>query len=233
MHIFADLKPYICTFTDCEHELAQFQNRAAWAEHEFNEHRLTKLWICPECPKQCPSLATWEAHLQEQHKRIFSGPHRQLAQRMAYRPQERPIEVEECPLCRSVLGKPRRGFVKHVGRHMEQIALMALPREATADSDAESAYTGQENSSHASIGSKHRSPRRNEGRNAGISVSDDELDAYLQVNLEPTSSYWSVQEQAKFLDLLHQFGSDFGAIAESMTTKSATMVIKIEFCLPF
>ena len=34
-------------------------------------------------------------------------------------------------------------IVKHVGRHMEQIALMALPREATDDSDAESACTAQ------------------------------------------------------------------------------------------
>ena len=81
---------------------------------------------------------------------------------MAYRPQERPIEVEECPLCRSVLGKPRREFVKHVGRHMEQIALMALPREATDDPDAESAFTTQEHSSHASIGSKRQSPRRSD-----------------------------------------------------------------------
>ena len=141
---------------------------------------------------------------------------------------------------------------------MEQIALMALPREATDDSDAESACTTQENSSHAFIGSKGRSPRQSEGRNAGISVSDDELDAVspqgsigkahhpkehwreahtentrdLHVNLEPTTSYWSVQEQAKFRNLLHQFGSDFGAIAESMKTKTRTMVSKIEFCLP-
>ena len=178
---------------------------------------------------------------------------------MAYRPQERPIEVEECPLCRSVLGKPRREFVKHVGRHMEQIALMALPREATDDSDTESACTAQENSSHACTESKGRSPRRNEGRNTGISVSDDELDAVspqgsigkahhpkehwremhtentrdLHVNLEPMSSYWSVPEQAKLFDLLHQFGADFGAIAESMKTKTAIMVSKIVFCLPF
>ena len=55
----------------------------------------------------------------------------------------------------------------------------------------------------------------------------------LNVNLGSTSSYWSVEEQAKFLNLLHQFGSDFGAIAESMKTKTATMVSKIEFCLPF
>ena len=178
---------------------------------------------------------------------------------MAYSPQERPIEVEECPLCRSVLGKPRREFVKHVGRHMEQIALMALPREATDDSDAESACTTQENSSHAFIGSKGRSPRRSEGRNASISVSDDELDAVspqgsigkahhpeehwrevhtkntrdLHVKLKSTSSYWSVPEQSNFEKLLHQFGSDFEAIAESMKTKTARMVSKIEFYLPF
>ena len=50
-------------------------------------------------------------------------------------------ETEECPLCRIVLGKPRRTFVKHVARHMEEIALMALPRNTEEDSDGSSDST--------------------------------------------------------------------------------------------
>ena len=207
---------------------------------------------------ECPSLATWEGHLRKQHQRIFSETPRQLAQRIAYRPQERPIEVEECPLCRSVLGKPRREFVKHVGRHMEQIALMALPREVTYDSDTESARTAQVNSSHASNEIEHWSPRRGEGRDAGISEPNNELDAVsLQrsigeahqpkehwrevqtknmrdphVELEPASSYCSVLEESDCPTLPHQSGSYSGAIAESMKTKAATMVSKNTFYLP-
>ena len=203
----------------------QFPNRAAWAEHEFNEHRVRKLWICPECPKECPSLTTWEVHLREQHRRIFSGPQWQLAQRMAYRPQERPVEVEECPLCRNVLGKPRRDFVKHVGRHMEEIALMALPRETTDDSDAESAYTAQEDSNHAFIELQNKSFRGDDGRDAGSLESNDEPDAMSpQARIALTSSYWSVAEKSDFQRLLHQFGSNFEAIAESMKTKTTSMV---------
>lgn len=48
---------------------------------------------------------------------------------MAYKTRAKPAENEECPLCHVMLGKPRREFVKHVGRHMEEIALMALPRD--------------------------------------------------------------------------------------------------------
>ena len=62
---------------------------------------------------------------------------------MAYQTQPRPIETEECPLCRIVLGKPRRAFVKHIGRHMEEIALMALPRDTEEDSDESSSSTDQ------------------------------------------------------------------------------------------
>ena len=55
-------------------------------------------------------------------------------------------EEEECPLCRVVLGNPRRAFVKHVSRHMEDIALMALPRNADEDSE-----TSSINTNHASV----------------------------------------------------------------------------------
>ena len=57
--------------------------------------------------------------------------------------QLRPAETEECPLCRVVLGKPRRAFIKHIARHMEEIALMALPRSIEEDSDASSISTDQ------------------------------------------------------------------------------------------
>ena len=61
---------------------------------------------------------------------------------MAQDTQPRPVENEECPLCRVVLQKPRRAFIKHVGRHMEEIALMALPRNSGADSDEVSTRIG-------------------------------------------------------------------------------------------
>ena len=46
-----------------------------------------------------------------------------------------PIEEQACPLCKAIPGKSQRNFAKHVGRHMETIALAALPRAFEDDSD--------------------------------------------------------------------------------------------------
>ena len=143
MHVFADLRPYICTFPDCRDELAQFTSRAAWADHEFTEHRHDQTWNCLECSNKFASALDWEQHLQEIHHRVFIGPQLPVARNIAYQTRMRPIETEECPLCRAVLGKPRRVFVKHVARHMEEIALMALPRNTEEDSDESSIGTDQ------------------------------------------------------------------------------------------
>ena len=144
LHVFADLQPYICTFTGCEDELLQFSSRAAWADHEFSKHRIDQFWDCPECSNKYSSAVDWEKHLLTFHKRAFSRPKLQIAKHMAYKPQSRPIESEECPFCRNLLVKTRRAFVKHVGRHMEEIALMTLPRGNPEGSDGDSVSTGQE-----------------------------------------------------------------------------------------
>lgn len=141
MHIFADLQPYICTFADCEDELAQFPDRAAWAEHEFSQHRITRSWSCPECPQAFNNGPRWQNHIQERHRLFFSDRNLNIAKDMAYKTEAARIEDDECPLCRIVLGKPRRAFVKHVGRHMEEIALMALPRNVEDDSEEGSVST--------------------------------------------------------------------------------------------
>ena len=141
MHFFADLQPYICTFADCEDELAQFPNRAAWAEHEFSQHRITRSWSCPECPQSFNNLPRWQNHIQDRHCLFFTDRNLNVAGDMAYKTEATRVEDDECPLCRIVVGRPRRAFVKHVGRHMEEIALMALPRDVEEDSEEGSVST--------------------------------------------------------------------------------------------
>ena len=57
---------------------------------------------------------------------------------MAYSAESKPSEKEKCPFCQNVLGRPRRTFVKHVGSHMEEIALMVLPRDPLYNSEDKS-----------------------------------------------------------------------------------------------
>lgn len=146
MHVFSDLMPYICTFDGCQHKLRSFPSRSSWADHEFQEHRLNRYWACPECSRKCCSTLDWEHHLDDVHKQKFSGPDLVAARINARHISPKRAEEEQCPLCQVVLGKPRRAFVKHVSRHMEDIALMALPSNAEEDSE-----TGSINTNHASV----------------------------------------------------------------------------------
>ena len=111
----------------------QFPNRAAWADHEFIKHRVNQFWTCPECPESSSTAVGWANHLEAVHQRAFSGPNLEVARDMAYNAESRPVENEECPFCRVFLRRPRRAFIKHVGSHMEEIALMALPRDHLSD----------------------------------------------------------------------------------------------------
>ena len=138
IHVFADLLPYICTFENCQDELAQFPSRTAWADHEFSRHRLRQWWACPDCTKQFSSSEEWERHLQQDHHCNFTTSKLQVALAMAHRAQERPTKDEECHICRIVPGNSRRAFVNHVCRHMEDIALKALPRNTDEDSEQNS-----------------------------------------------------------------------------------------------
>ena len=147
MHVFADLRPYICTFDNCPHELVQFSDRIAWADHEFSKHRISSSWTCPECSAQCNAEVEWAQHLKDCHQRTFVGSKLQVAKTMACKIRPKPAEEESCPLCGIVLGKPRRAFVKHVGRHMEEIALMALPRDIDELSETSSVISNTGNTS--------------------------------------------------------------------------------------
>ncbi|KAM0802914.1 hypothetical protein BDR22DRAFT_887245 [Usnea florida] len=134
-HVFADLKAYICTFPNCDHELVQFSTRAAWADHEFSYHRCETRWNCPECGSEEPSLPNWTRHMQE-HDFNITRPEFQVAKTMARDNKARPIETEECLLCREAPAQNRRAFITHVGRHLEEMALVVLPR-GTEDDDSE------------------------------------------------------------------------------------------------
>ncbi|KAI4209226.1 MAG: hypothetical protein LQ351_007805 [Letrouitia transgressa] len=46
-HIFADLRPYSCTFPKCKRNNELFQSRAAWVEHETTHVAIRR---CPFCP---------------------------------------------------------------------------------------------------------------------------------------------------------------------------------------
>ena len=46
-----------------------------------------------------------------------------------------PIQDQECPLCRTIPGKSRSHFVKHLAGHLESIALVVLPQDSGEEWD--------------------------------------------------------------------------------------------------
>lgn len=138
-HVFADLKPYICTFSGCEMELKTFPTRKMWEEHEFSRYREQASWGCPECPSDFATLAESYDHFEASHEPVRDGQlPNNAAQGIIWRQPH--IASFQCPLCLCIPGDSRRNFVKHVGRHIEGIALSTLPREDSSETDSDPEY---------------------------------------------------------------------------------------------
>jgi Transcription factor TFIIB repeat len=74
-------------------------------------------------------------HLQLKHN-VSPGQCKLLGATLLTRSSEpHPSMDEKCPMCLQGGWATQRKFVRHVGRHMEEIALSVLPREVDSDSD--------------------------------------------------------------------------------------------------
>ncbi|CAG8956660.1 hypothetical protein HYFRA_00012204 [Hymenoscyphus fraxineus] len=146
-HVFRDLKPYVCTFKECN--LRMFRKRAEWFFHEIQNHR--RQWTCEHCEQTpCTTKDEFIKHVSAKHGIDYTGS--QL-EGLIYQSEE-PIDKfngSACHLCdewgenmqgpekdskRLVLHDEKtvepygtfEQFRSHLGRHMEQLALFALPR---------------------------------------------------------------------------------------------------------
>ncbi|CAI7573038.1 unnamed protein product [Penicillium discolor] len=101
-------------------------NRRAWARHVFND-LMPYLCIFPSCPtphRLYESRREWFSHLQSQHS-ISETPNLHV----------------DCPLCLCSLPSGKQ-LERHVGRHLEELSLFALPRSEEDDEGA--IYSGED-----------------------------------------------------------------------------------------
>jgi len=61
------------------------------------------------------------------------------------------INDEKCHLCNKALGSSQKDIRSHVGKHLEEVALMALPKEDEGDSDGSSNSDREALNSHKSL----------------------------------------------------------------------------------
>jgi hypothetical protein len=112
----ADEAPFECPYCFL---IITIANRRAWARHVFND-LMPYLCILPSCAtphRLYESRRDWFSHLQSQHS-ISEGPD---------------ISVE-CSLCLSSVPSGKQ-LERHVGRHLEELALFALPRSGEDDDE--------------------------------------------------------------------------------------------------
>ncbi|KAJ5488171.1 Zinc finger C2H2 [Penicillium expansum] len=116
----ADGAPFECPYCFV---IITITNRRAWARHVFND-LMPYLCIFPNCPtphRMYESRREWFSHLQGQHS-ICESPG---------------VHVD-CQLCLSSLPSGKQ-LERHVGRHLEELALFALPRSEEDDDEAATA----------------------------------------------------------------------------------------------
>ena len=101
-HVFKDIMPYVCIFTDCSIPHQLYDSRRDWYRHLVNDHHG---WVKDDAQA-------------------------------------------ECPLCQEI-NLPASKLERHLGRHLEELALFALPR-----TDANEDLDSNESSHHSSRASE-------------------------------------------------------------------------------
>ena len=89
-HLYNDLQPYTCLYTECNFSKSTFETRDLWSHHLDLGHRLGPTW-----------------------------------------------EAVQCPLCRNTTKPGKTAVLIHFARHLEEIALAALPAEVESDAELE------------------------------------------------------------------------------------------------
>ncbi|KAK4183036.1 hypothetical protein QBC35DRAFT_394743 [Podospora australis] len=133
-HVFSDLRPYICLSDDCDTPREDYGRRRDWMQHVKSHHWRT--WSCPLCYEAAHSARGLNDHLAKNH----SLDQETLSQQFesALMGVTGPITMAVlCPLCHQSLTNLKE-YIRHVGRHQEDVALFVLPTMEYDADDIES-----------------------------------------------------------------------------------------------
>jgi hypothetical protein len=167
-HVFHDLKAYVCTFENCN--LFMFKSRREWFAHELAAHRCE--WQCQFCESDAfSSKKSFLEHTESRHAKILTYHSLDALLLQSVEPVDK-IGAEACQLCDdweaeltkhdreplvSLLSNNEtvstvRRFRRHLGRHMEQLALFALPVAEYTPSDDEDDDSSKDGSQAGPVG---------------------------------------------------------------------------------
>ena len=144
-----------------------FADRSTWFSHELQVHRVE--WCCPFCTHSpLQSLVLFENHLQNHHAQKFIKEQLSALSTTCQQSVDK-ILPQACPFCDEWYVKLRDAnpdlagetlvvtpaqFQHHVGSHMEQLALFALPKDHGDVVESTGVADGADNRADSELGSK-------------------------------------------------------------------------------
>lgn len=128
-HIMCDLEPYVCTFEDCARTNDMFKSREDWYNHEIQQHRLD--YSCNvKNHEKYTDIRDFKSHMHKEHNVQFDDEQPQSQLSMFSRPTQRKSGI--CPLCIESTVELK----SHLARHLERIALFALPKYSNTENES-------------------------------------------------------------------------------------------------
>ncbi|CVL02217.1 uncharacterized protein FMAN_08287 [Fusarium mangiferae] len=160
-HVFGDLRPYTCLFSRCAESNTDFDRRHRWQLHVSQYHWRT--WSCPfNCGSTFQSGVELRDHIRHKHLPNASDEHLNTVVARGEVSVSSDV-TQECPLCRRAISG-LKSYIKHVGRHLEQLALFALPSigDEQLEDDVDSGEQNDEASEVGAISADHDSETSSE-----------------------------------------------------------------------
>ncbi|KAK3386875.1 hypothetical protein B0H63DRAFT_468525 [Podospora didyma] len=134
-HVFRDLRPYVCLDPDCTMPHEQYARRKQWARHMREEH--WKTWTCSlGCSTEFDSAEKFQTHVQATHADDIATDNIRTLSNLSSHLDLSKAEGN-CPLCPEFELKNSHQHESHVGNHLEQLALFALPNVLEQEDDDE------------------------------------------------------------------------------------------------
>ncbi|KAF2818117.1 hypothetical protein CC86DRAFT_246495, partial [Ophiobolus disseminans] len=149
-HVFSDLRPYVCTFPDCD--APYFGDINKWFQHEMTFHRVVyKCFLCPN--KVYHKEKNYLSHLNQEHAKMLDVGGEQQGRDLARKPLAQ-IPASDCPCCSDWVDRLKEriiqtsrlesnellvvtptAFKRHLAGHLEQLALFAVPVGVATDDE--------------------------------------------------------------------------------------------------
>ena len=176
-HIFQDLRPWVCTYVNCNESTQLYDRWKDWSIHEQSAHN--RIWRCPHHPKDpFDSVQEFKEHWQQQQHLDGRTSLDDIAATCATTSNS-PRRL--CPICHCAK-ETVDDLQQHLATHLQRIAVFALP----------SLGDGSEDSTPGSAGAVQNSQQSSTNVSGRAQAGDGSLIA----DVKPTSRNDSKEELA-------------------------------------